>query len=84
MGAHAHSGTLENPAKTHRYGWWVVVQNAKTTGFSGEDGLFKKRGSGTNSQKMQILARKERSLWFLAPEMTRICADSERNDANSC
>jgi hypothetical protein len=58
MGAHAHSGTLENPAKMHRYGWWVVVQNAKTTGFSGEDGLFKKRGLAPTVKKCKFSREK--------------------------
>jgi hypothetical protein len=83
MGAPAHSGTLEIPAKMHRYGRWVVVGNAKTTGFPGEDGVFTKRGSGTERSKMRFATRKARSLWFLTPETTRIFAQTEPNDVQN-
>ena len=59
-----HDQPLKIRAKSDRYGRWVVVRNAKTTGFPGGDGVFKKRGSGTEDRKMRILTRKARSLWF--------------------
>src|SRR5687767_10006749 len=83
MGAPTHSGTLEIPAKTHRYGRWGVVQNAKTTGFPGRDALFQKRGVGTEGSKLRFPARKARSLWFSPPETMRILADPEPNRAKT-
>jgi hypothetical protein len=76
-----HSGTLRNPGKTHRYGRWVVVRNAKTTGFPGGNALVKKEGCGTNSRKMRILTRKGDPLWFYPPEKVAFSADPERTDA---
>jgi hypothetical protein len=81
MGAPTHSGVLEIPAKTHRYGRWGVVENAKTTGFPGRDTLSQKRGSGTGGRKMRILTRKGDSLWFDPPQTTRILAETIRNNA---
>jgi hypothetical protein len=83
MGAPTHSGVLEIPAKTHRYGRWVVPGIAKTTGFPGEDALSRKRGSGTEGQKMRIPTRKVRSLWFSPPETMRILAQTMRKDAQT-
>jgi hypothetical protein len=82
VGCH-HDEVLKNRAKMHRYGRWVAPENGKTTGFSGVDGLFKKRGSGTEGSKMRIPARKHRSLWFFPAETTRILAETEPNHAET-